>query len=178
MQNLVTAKENALATPQAVANFFLENAKKENRQLTPMQLNKLVYIAHGWVLALMDQPLIDEQIEAWQHGPVIPSLYHEFKHYGGASIDEPAYDYDPFSNQKTVPIIKRSVDPKLTEILEKVWKVYRSLSGTQLRNITHQKNSPWTQVYNASGWHIKIDDATIKAHYVELLKEMLSLGRR
>jgi len=44
-----------------------------------MKLQKLVYYAHGWHLALNNEPLIDEQVECWQYGPVISSLFHEFK---------------------------------------------------------------------------------------------------
>src|SRR5208282_4587731 len=66
----------------AVANWFIENLSR----VDPLKLQKLVYFAHGWHLALRDQPLIDELVEAWDYGPVVPSLYHQFKRYGNQSI--------------------------------------------------------------------------------------------
>lgn len=50
-----------------------------------LKLIKLVYLAYGWSIAL-DYRLFDEPIVAWKHGPVIRSLYHEFKHFGAAPI--------------------------------------------------------------------------------------------
>ena len=52
-----------------------------------MKIIKLVYIAHGHYLAKNDSPLFTEKVEAWDYGPVIPSLYHEFKIYGAFPID-------------------------------------------------------------------------------------------
>jgi uncharacterized phage-associated protein len=61
--------------PKAIANYFIARAAADGKRLTPLQLIKLVYIAHGWYLGLTGEPLINEPPEAWQYGPVIPSLY-------------------------------------------------------------------------------------------------------
>ena len=73
---------------KAIANYFLEKAKAEGNSLTPMQVQKLVYFAHGWYLGLFGEPLIKESVQAWSYGPVIPSLYQEFKRFGNQGIDE------------------------------------------------------------------------------------------
>ena len=65
----------------AIANFFLENHKS----ISPMKLQKLVYFAHGWNLAISNNPLIKEPIEAWDYGPVISTIYNEFKLFGGSN---------------------------------------------------------------------------------------------
>ena len=66
-----------------VANRFIELAESDSgRRLTPMQLIKLTYIAHGFSLAIKNRPLLDESVEAWRYGPVIPSLYRKLKSYG------------------------------------------------------------------------------------------------
>nr|WP_256351506.1 type II toxin-antitoxin system antitoxin SocA domain-containing protein [Pseudomonas gingeri] len=51
-----------------------------------MKQQKLVYYSHGWHAGYTDQPLINEAVETWQYGPVIPSLYHEFKRFGSGEI--------------------------------------------------------------------------------------------
>ena len=80
---------------KAIANYFLELAAKHGEKVTPLKIQKLVYIAHGWHLALYEKPLVyDEFAEAWEYGPVFPSIYHEFKHFGGAPIAEPATDIE------------------------------------------------------------------------------------
>jgi len=70
----------------AVANYFIKKGIDTKKSVSPMKLQKLVYFAHGWRLALYNSPLIDEAIQAWQYGPVIPGIYHEFKHYGNRDI--------------------------------------------------------------------------------------------
>ena len=71
---------------RAVANSILHNANETGKKLTPMQLIKLVYVANGWSLALLNRPLISEQIQAWQYGPVIPNVYRAFNRFGSAAI--------------------------------------------------------------------------------------------
>jgi len=75
---------------RAVANYFLELAGQEGKPLDPMGIQKLVYFAHGWTLAIYDRPLISQRVEAWDYGPVIRDLYNEFKRFGSSRITEPA----------------------------------------------------------------------------------------
>jgi uncharacterized phage-associated protein len=56
-----------MATAAAVADRFRELS---GNTLTPLQLLKLAYIAHGWSFPIRKQGLIGERIEAWQYGPV------------------------------------------------------------------------------------------------------------
>ena len=60
----------------AVANAILTAARAQGILLTPLQLAKLVYIAHGWWLAHSGQPLSPDEVQAWKYGPLIPALYH------------------------------------------------------------------------------------------------------
>ena len=65
-----------------VANFFiylLSDKEDEENDLTNMKLNKLTYYAQGQFLKTNGKPLFSEGIEAWIHGPVVPSVDCEFK---------------------------------------------------------------------------------------------------
>ncbi len=62
-----------------VANWFIERAAQEGEYLTQLKLQKLVYMAHGWNLALLGKPLISENIEAWKWGPVIRYAIPRFR---------------------------------------------------------------------------------------------------
>ena len=65
-----------------VAKRFIDIAEKDNgNTLTPMQLLKLVYIAHGTMLGKYSMPLINDKVEAWKYGPVIKPLYDAIKTY-------------------------------------------------------------------------------------------------
>lgn len=157
-------------TPQHVANYFLDRAAASGRPLTPIKLIKLVYIAYGWVLALTNKKLFAEKIEAWRHGPVIPSLYHEFKHFGGSPIDDRAKLVDYYDMSQTEPRIDRDKD--IIDILDKVWASYHTVSGWNLRDKTHEVGTPWQKTY-VPGMNAVIKDDLIGPHYRERITEIL-----
>ncbi|MBC7773132.1 MAG: SocA family protein [Pyrinomonadaceae bacterium] len=145
-----------------------------------MKLQKLIYYAHGWCLALTNKPLINEQVEAWQWGPVIPSVYHEFKACGNAPIKGSRYT--------DVTVVPRGSDgkpkflfskPTLDEstaegktaksIVDKVWSEYNKFSAIQLSAMTHRPGSPWDITWNKNGGSARrgtdIPQETIRAHF-------------
>lgn len=161
----------ALYTPQHVANYFLDRAADEGRDITPLKLIKLVYIAYGWVLALLGAKLFSEQIEAWRHGPVVPSLYHEFKHFGKDPITSRSLCIDDgFDFGGEEPRIEDN-SPVLA-VLDKVWAAYRRFSGWALREKTHALGTPWHESY-AVGQNRPIEDRLIAPHYKQKIRELL-----
>lgn len=158
--------------PRAVANYFLEKAKRDGRGLTPLQVIKLVYIAHGWHLALTDEKLIEESPQAWQYGPVITSLYHELKGYGNKPISSLLLsDFGPiYVDGTSGPCEPIRIQPTegLEPFLDRIWTVYGGLSGMQLSNLTHQANTPWHEAYDEGVRNKQIDNDRIKEHYLAL----------
>ena len=143
-----------------IADEILKIAKAAGRQLTPMQLMKLAYIAHGWSLALRNEGLFPNRIEAWKYGPVVPDLYQATKHFGRTAI--------PLDMITSAP---SGVDVETRAFLKDVFEKYGKLSGLQLSQLTHKKGTPWDQLYLDDIMGIEIPDAVIKAHYQELLNE-------
>jgi uncharacterized phage-associated protein len=154
-----------MESPLAVANYFIQKSFDTGKELTPMKLVKLVYIAHGWHLALTDEPLINEAIQAWKYGPVINSVYHRFKKYGNTQITQTESEY--ISNQVVMPC----VHDVLKTFLNKIWEVYGHYNGVQLSSLTHQPNTPWYQVWHQSAGKknqfVIIPNDLIKLHYKE-----------
>jgi uncharacterized phage-associated protein len=128
-------------SPFKVARFFIEKAAQTGQKLTPMKLIKLVYIAHGWHLALRKSPLISEKVQAWKYGPVIESLYHGFKHLGNSNIEK----------GEAICLPQNDMDSETNALLEKVWAKYGGLAGTHLSALTHLGNTPWDIVWNQQG---------------------------
>ena len=129
----------------AVANAFIQRGIDHANAPTQMKLQKLMYFAHGWNLALYDEPLVDQSFHAWEYGPVIPSIYHDFKAFGTIGIDtfgsELVSQPGVLFSWKT-PIIS-SDNTKVNALLDRIWVVYGRYSGTQLSRITHLEGSPW-----------------------------------
>ena len=162
-------------TPQHIANYFLDRAAIEGRGMDPLKLLKLVYIAYGWVLALTGKRLFLEPIQAWKHGPVIPSIYHEFKHYRSQPICEPSGAFDLENGTWEIPKIPNS-DSTTNMILEKVWAAYSRYSGWALRNKTHEAGTPWTETYDGSMDKV-IPDALIMPHFHKKIREIVDAAR-
>jgi uncharacterized phage-associated protein len=143
-------------SPFAIANYFIQKAAEAGVPLTSMKLIKLVYIAHGWFLALAGRALLREPVQAWQYGPVIPSLYHAFKQYGNNPIPQSA---------ATTEQIEDNEHADIRRLLDKVWDGYSKFTAAQLSTITHQSDTPWSQVYDEHHRHAVIPDELIRQHY-------------
>lgn len=146
-----------------LANEMIEIAKQDGRQLTPLQLIKLVYISHGWGFVFRNgEPLLNEPVQAWQYGPVVPSLYHAVRNYRSAPITGlvPG-DSDP-----------QALDDHAKELLKVVYNRYRHLSGTQLSALTHMEDTPWSKAWNERGKNAVIDNAEVAKHYKKRFAEL------
>lgn len=155
---------------RAVANYFLNLAAKEGRPLDPMGIQKLVYFAHGWNLAISGSPLIQQRVEAWDYGPVIADLYQAFREFGPNPITRPAkkFDFDPITGLvlESTPNIAESEDTKpVRALIERVWNSYKHLTSIQLSNLTHLPGSPWT-IARQEGKR-EIDDSLIRSYIQE-----------
>ena len=158
----------------AVANYFLSNYKDTG--ITPLKIQKLTYIAHGWHLALLDEPLVsDEFSEAWRYGPVFPSLYHAFKYRRNLPIIELGTELE-FNDDGTfirkVPEIEKD-DGTTKGLLDRIWEVYGTWSGSQLSEFCHKPGTPWDKTWkdNQGQKNANIDNDLIKKHYLEKLEQ-------
>lgn len=160
-------------SPIAVANFFIEKSINESDgTCTPLKILKLTYISHGWYMALFDKPLLDEKIQAWKYGPVIPTLYYSLKGFENNVISTPV-TYAVGSRSDFKVIQPKIIDNPTIEFLDSIWENYKKYNGIELSILTHQKNSPWDITWNKMGAknqkHVIIDNDLIKTHYKELL---------
>lgn len=129
---------------EVVANYFLEKSFDEGVPLTQMKLLKLVYIAHGWHRGYFKTNLINEAVEAWRYGPVIPDLYRKIKQYGRRTIDAPIDDYPSIQD---MPLPHEST----IALLDHVWNSYKHLDGIQLSALTHELGTPWDTSWKQGG---------------------------
>lgn len=157
-------------SPAHIANYFLLRAREDGSKITPMKLIKLVYIAYGWYLVLSGRRLFSEKIEAWRYGPVIPSLYHEFKRFGAKPIEGFAVDYSGDDAEISYPIAE---DSKVQGIANMVWKFYKDKSGAELSRITHEENSAWEEAWERRDENPELKDSWIAARSAKGIKRFL-----
>ncbi len=144
---------------QKVATQIIWIASLDGRSLTPMQLIKLSYIAHGWTLAILDNPLFKDIVDAWRYGPVVPDIYHRYKKFGYSRISVRLRNLDDSFNNNEQAIMKRVVE------------VYGKYDGLYLSALTHQPDSPWDITIRKDGENTPIPNELIKEHYKNLSKK-------
>jgi uncharacterized phage-associated protein len=159
----------------AVANYFIDLAKNDNMELRQLGLIKRVYITHGFSLALFDKSALDPRfdvVEAWKHGPVIPSIYHSFKHNENnpitvKSVIARVEEKDgKFKEKFEEPILQ---DTDIQSVAEMVWDRYKKLSDYEMVALTHRKGTPWALCYK-EGERNEIPDSFTKVFYKKLIK--------
>jgi uncharacterized phage-associated protein len=154
----------------AIANAFLELDEQSTVKvpaMTNMKIQKLVYIAHGFTLAMCDGlPLISSHVHAFQWGPVMPVLYDRLKKYGKNPVP------------KVLPLLPEIAtidlnDPSSVEtaIIHGVWDKYGKLRADELSNITHQPDTPWDITWKATPFGV-IPNDLIQSHYLGILQKV------
>lgn len=143
-----------------VANEFLRIARNNGRTLTNMQVQKLVYIAHGYALAIYGPALVNQIVEAWRYGPVIPTLYTALREYGAGVVTGPV-----------ATLSRDSISDAHRSLLSTVHSAYGRFSGPQLSTMTHKAGTPWAEVYRPNVNNIEIPNDLIRRYYRRLLDE-------
>lgn len=164
----------------AVANYMLELAKEEGKELQPLKLMKLVYIAHGFTLALLGRSALNprfDRVEAWQYGPVIPSVYHSFKSYGRNRIDAPTTILVPIDGGRDFKVeTPRLKDKDLKAACRAAYIQYSSFEPNTLVDMLHKEGSPWSMCY-LKGANEIIPDSLTKIYYEGVISRFLNKVR-
>lgn len=141
-------------TADLIAKWFLARNKLEENEgadmISNLKLQKLLYYAQGCTLAINNEPLFNDDIYAWKHGPVVQSIYHEYKSYGSNGID--------FNE----PFDLNLINVKTSDILESVYQTFGQFSAWKLRNMTHDEK-PWKD----TDLGCVIDTEVIKSYFKE-----------
>lgn len=106
-----------------VAKWFINELHPE-----PLKLQKLLYLAQGFSFAFYDRELFNENIEAWVHGPVVPSVYHEYS----------SFKYNPISMNYEIGEFSQEDQ----DVLNYVKDNYAKYDSKFLEEMTHNQE-PW-----------------------------------
>ncbi len=129
--NEMNARDNTpmpVTSINAVADYFIRFSREVGDPITNLKLQKLVYYAQAWHLALKGERLMPAQFEAWVHGPVCVPLYQRFRRYS----------WNPISESVAAPELPAEVEKHLREVME----VYGGMSAWDLERLTHAEE-PW-----------------------------------
>jgi uncharacterized phage-associated protein len=150
-------KKTNSASSLDVAEYILQ----QKGPVTPLKLQKLVYYAQAWSLALDEEPIFEECIEAWKNGPVVRKLLENTRNQEYVSS---TYSGDP-----------SQIDEELQETITAVLIYYGQKSGECLQDLTHSE-APWIDARNnAQGnKYSSIDEKNKEIISPEKMKEYYS----
>mgnify|MGYP002624756445 FL=1 len=137
-----------------IASFYIQllNSIPDN-YIDNLKLNKLLYYSQAWSLVKFSKPLFEDEIQAWDLGPVIPDVYHIYKCCGKNPIIEPEETF-----------AESNLSSEEVELLIDVYRTYGKYTGWALKEMTHRPGGPWAQVYQ-KGMNRTISQESIKAYY-------------
>jgi len=136
-----------------LANNILRRSFKQKIPVTPMKLQKLLYFIYRDYLQQTGEILFPERFEVWRYGPVISSVYHEFKRYGSRPITD--YSKDSAGDAYVV-----EEDDVLRSIIEDNWERFKAMSGIEMSRLTHLEGSAWAKALDKRQYIL--DDEDIK----------------
>jgi len=142
-----------MATAIDVANFFIDIFKDTPDPMTHLRLEKFIFEAQAWNAVKTGKPLFSEEIEAWDLGPVVPSVYNAFKGHGRKQIRKPSGEYSS----------KVFTSEQIKLLLDVSRKMGVFSTGTLVER-THAIGSPWEQTY-VKGYNKPIPLELIKEYY-------------
>ena len=115
-------------TASDVAKYLIASFQKRKKEISNLKLQKLLYYAQAWYLVFYDVPLFDGSIEAWVHGPVVRSVFQEYRKFG----------WKPVQTKDSGSITSKTI----TDHLDEVMHAYGEFDAVLLERQTHRE-SPW-----------------------------------
>ncbi len=112
--------------------------------LSPLKLQKLLFYIQGWYAANKEDRLFEDDIYAWQLGPVVEDVYYHYKEYGAQDLTKQGIVIDFADEEHDVDILA-------------VLKVYGRMSAYELVARTH-KEEVWRKNYESSNKLIPFEE--------------------
>lgn len=146
----------------SVGNTILKRGQAEGREITPMKLQKLIYIVYKEYYKRTDSALFPERFEVWKYGPVIQSIYDTFKEFGANAIKKMGISSDGY-----VYVVNEDASSIFKEVLDNVWDKYKKYDGIRLSEMTHRQNTAWYKAAIAHKPFLSDEDIKGEADFVE-----------
>lgn len=137
-----------------LASQELVGDNQEREGITNLKLQKVLYFVQAYYLAKLNHPLFSDNIEAWEYGPVVPSVYRKYR----SNIS------DPIISDKD----KSSLSEEDKETVKKIWNIFGGYSASKLVDITHA-HTPWKEA-NKTPSQV-ISHKSLKEYYAPLLNK-------
>jgi len=126
--------------------------EKSGWSATQLSLQKVLYLAHMVHLGRYEKPIVNGNFEAWDYGPIHPSLYQKVKAFGSKPIPQVFWSKEP-------------VDGTFKEVLDDACDNLLHLTPGQLVQNTHWEQGAWAAHDVPSARNIIIQESSIIDEY-------------
>jgi len=124
------------------SSILLGYVLEKRGQMSLLKLQKLLYFIEGYHLAYFSESLIDDDFEAWVHGPVSRKLYNQLK---DISILHTEVNYVQGDEEELPSVtLNEHLTSEQIELVDNVLDLYAQESAFSLESITHQQ-APWIE---------------------------------
>ena len=141
-----------IARLDLVCKFICERG---NWAVTNLQLQKILYLSYMYYMGESNgEKLTNALFEAWDFGPVEPTVYRKVRIFGANAIQDIFYGARHFK-----------IDDARQMALMEVCDALLPLRPSALVNITHWKDGAWAHSYVPGTRGIRIFDPEIALEY-------------
>ena len=118
-----------------VCRHVINYSNEHDYGISNLKLQKVLYFIQAYFLINKKDhtPCFNERIEAWDFGPVVPSVYHRYK-------------MDDIWNSKRIEYNDDIITPDDKILIDRVIDKFSNYSATDLVSLTHRQ-SPWIDSY-------------------------------
>lgn len=118
-----------------IAKYIILFCKRNKYSISNLKLQKLLYFVQAQFLIACEEPAYEEEIEAWDFGPVVPEAYQYFRIWGNSEIPK---------------IVVLGAEEKIyvsdQKIADEILTLCASHTARELVGITHRQ-APWLDAY-------------------------------
>lgn len=136
-----------MTTANDVAAYILE----KRVAVESVRLQKLLFYAQAWHLVTMDSPLFDDPIRAFRYGPVVHSVWTNYRGTKTVTRRQAVGDPDALTESER-------------EVVDAVIEAYRRIKPFEMADLTHEE-APWVDAWNAPGGDRVISHEAMRRYY-------------
>ncbi len=155
-----------------LAHIITHYVNEKGDSVSPKKLQKLLYYVEAWNMVHIGEPLINEEFEAWVHGPVLPSVYRQLKGFGFNNLQVINEEEDSAAKEIQGIIEKNKLSDDQLGVIYSVLNKYGGLSAFELEMLSHNE-APWVEARGGVPPHMSckeiIPKPRMRAFYSSLI---------
>lgn len=122
-----------------LSKYIISKCNNEDCPISNLQLQKILYYIQGAFYRTFNKPAFDDDIEAWQHGPVVKNVYYEYSNYVASKL--------------TMNILNNVIneyDNSEIKVINEIIEKLKAKDAWELVDMTHRED-PWKLVSSYFG---------------------------